>query len=398
MSDDTDKKTAKPPEAAPSNGKRRRALIVLTLLFIVVGVVYVLLYLFVFRWREYTDDAYVGGNQVNVTPQVSGTVVAILADDTQLVKAGQTLIKLDPADANVSLEQARTALALAVREVRQQFAQAHQYDAQLEQRKLEVQRARADYARRIPLLNDHAIPAEEVAHAKDTLNTAEAALRAAEGQAAAAQAPIAGTTIEQNPSVLQARAKFHEVWLAGQRNAIVAPATGYIAKRSVQVGQRVAPGGNPLLSIVPLEQLWVDANFKEPELRHIRIGQPAHVTTDIYGGSVEYHGHVVGLAAGTGSAFSLLPAQNASGNWIKVVQRVPVRIELDRNDLQQNPLRIGLSTYVKVDTHDRDGAMLAKTPNTAPVFTTTAYDTLDAQADAEADAIVHANLSDNAQH
>ncbi|MDR3385891.1 MAG: efflux RND transporter periplasmic adaptor subunit [Rudaea sp.] len=384
----------KDKDATPArNGKRRLGLILLTALFAVAAIAYVLLYFFVFTWRETTDDAYVSGNQVAVTPQVSGTVIAILADETQLVQVGQPLVRLDPADAEVTLEQARTALAQAVRQVRQQFAQAHQYEAQLDQRKLEVERARADFTRRAPLLAEHAIPAEEVAHAKDTLDTAEAALRTAQGQAAAAQAPVSGTTIEQNPGVLQARAKLHEAWLAAQRNAILAPVTGYIARRVVQVGQRVTPGLQ-LLVIVPMNQLWVDANFKEPELRNIRIGQAASVTTDVYGSDVDFHGRVLGLGAGTGSAFALLPAQNASGNWIKVVQRVPVRIELDKNDLARHPLRIGLSTYVKVDTHDRGGPILAQTPNTTPVFTTNAYDKLDAQADVEADAIVHANLGD----
>lgn len=394
MSNDSDKEASAKPENGKKNGKRRVALTVLTVVFVAVGIVYALLYFFVFRWRETTDDAYVGGNQVNITAQVNGTVVAILADETQLVKAGQAVVKLDPVDANVALEQARTALALAVRQTREQFAQVRLSSAQLDQRKLDLDRARADYARRLPLLADHAVPAEEVAHAKDTLATAEAAMRAAEGQVAAAQAPIAGVDIEKNPSVLQARAKFREAFLAVQRNSIPTPVSGYVAKRNVQVGQRVAPGGNPLLAIVPLDELWVDANFKESELRNIRIGQPAEVTTDIYGGSVEYHGRVVGLGAGTGSAFSLLPAQNASGNWIKVVQRVPVRIAIDKNDLAKYPLRVGLSTYVKVDTHERGGAVLAQTPNASPVFSTTAYENLDAQADAAADEIVRANLGD----
>lgn len=393
MPDTKDKDDAQARER--TSGKRRLGLIVLTVLFVTAAVIYSLLYFFVFTWRVTTDDAYVGGNQVAVTPQVSGTVIAILADETQLVQVGQPLIRLDPADTDVALEQARSMLALAVRQVRQQFAQAHQYDAQLDQRKLDVERARADFARRAPLLAEHAIPAEEVAHAKDTLDTAVAALRTAQGQAAAAQAPVSGTTVEQNPGVLQARAKLREAWLASQRNAILAPVTGYVARRVVQVGQRVTPG-TQLLVIVPMNQLWVDANFKEPELRNIRIGQPASVTTDIYGGDVDFHGRVVGLGAGTGSAFSLLPAQNASGNWIKVVQRVPVRIELDKNDLAKYPLRIGLSTYVKVDTHERGGAILAQTANTAPVFTTNAYDKLDTQADAEADSIVRANLGDGA--
>lgn len=401
MSSNPDKEAAKPAENANDdgkrNGKRRKALAVLTTLFLIAGIAYALMYFLVFRWRETTDDAYVSGNQVNITSQVNGTVVAILADETQLVQAGQPVVKLDPTDADIALEQSRTALAQAVRQTREQFAQARLSTAQLDQRKLELDRARADYNRRLPLLAEHAIPAEEVAHAKDALATAEASMRAAEGQVAAAQAPIAGVEIEKNPSVLAARSRFREAFLAAQRNSIPTPVSGYVAKRNVQVGQRVSPGGSPLLAIVPMEQLWIDANFKEAELRNIRIGQPAEITTDIYGGSVEFHGRVVGLGAGTGAAFSLLPAQNASGNWIKVVQRVPVRIAIDKNDLAKYPLRIGLSTYVKVDTHERGGAVLAQNPNTAAVFSTTAYDKLDAQADAAADAIVRDNLGDAAR-
>jgi membrane fusion protein (multidrug efflux system) len=383
-------------EKNAKNGKRRRvALLILTVIVVIGLIVYGCLHFFVFRWRETTDDAYVNGNQVNVTSQVPGTVIAIMADETQLVQAGQPLIRLDPTDAKVALEQARTALAIAVRQVRQQFAQARQFDASLEQRRLDLQRARDDYDRRAPLLAERAIPAEEVTHAKDVLATAQAALRAAEGQSAAAQAPISGTNVEENPAVLQARARFHDAFLAAQRNTIPAPVTGYVARRSVQVGQRIAPGGNPLIAIVPLDQLWIDANFKEVQLRNIRIGQSASIVSDVYGGSVEYKGRVIGLGAGTGSAFALLPAQNASGNWIKIVQRVPVRIGIDKNDLAAHPLRIGLSTDVKVDTHERNGAVLAQTPNTAPVLSTSVYDATDAQADAEADAIVKANLGDS---
>ena len=397
MADPNDKDAAKAADAGekPRNGKRRRALLIVTTIFVLGAIVYAALHFFLFRWRETTDDAYVNGNQVNVTSLVPGTVVAILADETQLVQAGQPLIRLDPADAKVALEEARSALAQAVRQVRTQFAQANASTAQLEQRRVDVARARADYTQRAPLLAEHAVPAEEVRHAKDVLTTAEAALRAAEAQTAAAQAPVSGTTVEQNPAVLQARARFHDAYLAAQRNTIPAPVTGYIARRSVQVGQRVAPGGNPLMAIVPLDQLWIDANFKEGQLRTIHIGQPVKIESDLYGGSVEYKGRVVGLGAGTGSAFSLLPAQNSSGNWIKVVQRVPVRIAIDKNELAAHPLRVGLSTDVSVDTHDRNGPVLARTPNTAPVLATSVYDALDAQAGAEADAIVQANLGDN---
>jgi membrane fusion protein (multidrug efflux system) len=358
---------------------------------VLAGIVYGLLWLFVFSVREKTDDAYVSGNLVTVTPQVAGTVVAIMADETQLVEAGNPVVRLDPADASVALDQARTALAEAVRQVRQSYEQALQSTAVIGEREADLQRARQDYERRLPLARVRAVPAEEVAHAKNALDSAQAALTAAQKQAQAAKAVVEGTSIEHHPSVERAKANFRQAWLNARRNELVAPVTGYVAKRSVQVGQRVVPG-TALMSIVPLADLWVDANFKERELRDIRIGQPATVEADIYGGHVEYHGRVVGLGAGTGSAFSLLPPQNASGNWIKVVQRVPVRISLDRNELTKNPLRVGLSTTVTVDTHDRSGPVLAQTAANTTPYSTDVYDESHGEVDRIADDIVRANL------
>jgi membrane fusion protein (multidrug efflux system) len=386
----TDTRTENVP-AAQGNGKRRAILITIALVFVAAGVGWYLLYLFVFSLREVTDDAYVAGNQVAVSAQQPGTVIAVLADDTQRVETGQVLVRLDPTDARVNLAKAQSALANAVRQVRQQTEMAGQYDAAIVARKLDLSRAEADLKRRQPLLADKAIAPEEVAHAREAVDTARAALDLATRQAAASHALVDGTEIGANASVLEAKAAFREAWIANERNAIVAPIGGYVAQRSVQVGARVQPG-QALLTIIPLHDLWVDANFKESQLQHIRIGQPAKVESDLYGGGVEYHGTVVGLGAGSGSAFALLPPQNASGNWIKVVQRVPVRIALDEKQLERSPLRIGLSTAVTVDTHDRSGKVLAAAPGTTPVAQTTVYERDLAKAEAEADAIVAANL------
>ena len=228
-------------------------------------------------------------------------------------------------------------------------------------------------------------------HAVEHVLTAQAALDLATRQAAASHALVDGTDIARNASVMQAKAAFREAWINDERNAIVAPIAGYVAQRSAQVGARVQ-AGQALLTVIPLHDLWVDANFKESQLAHIRIGQPASVESDLYGGSVEYAGKVVGLGAGTGSSFALLPPQNASGNWIKVVQRVAVRIALDARQLAEHPLRVGLSTSVKVDTHDRDGRVLAATPANVAVARTDVYARDFAKAEAEADAIVAANL------
>jgi membrane fusion protein (multidrug efflux system) len=381
-----------PSSNGNGNGKRRVILTVIALVFILAGVGWYLLHLFVFSLRETTDDAYVNGNQVTLSSQIEGTVIAVLADDTQRVDVGQVLVKLDPTDSQVNLAKAKSALANAVRQVRQQTASASQYDAAIAARKLDLARAEADLKRRQPLLADKAIAPEEVAHARETVDTAKAALESATRQAEASHALVDGTDVGENASVLQAKAAFREAWIHAERNAIVAPVSGYVAQRSVQVGSSVR-AGQPLLTIIPLHNLWVDANLKESQLAHVRIGQPVKIESDLYGGGVEYSGHVVGLGAGSGSAFALLPPQNASGNWIKVVQRVPVRVSLDDKELEQHPLRIGLSTAVKIDTHDRSGQMLATATATQPVAETNVYERDFAKAEAEAEAIVNANLA-----
>jgi membrane fusion protein, multidrug efflux system len=223
------------------------------------------------------------------------------------------------------------------------------------------------------------------------LAAAEAAVKAAREQLASNQAMTEGTSVEQHPSVLAAAAKVREAWLASQRAALPAPVDGYVAKRTVQLGQRVG-AGSPLMSIIPLKQVWVDANFKEVQLRKIRLGQPVKLTADLYGKKVEYHGTVAGLGAGTGSAFALLPAQNATGNWIKVVQRVPVRIVLDTGEIAANPLRVGLSMDAEVDVSRQDGKTLADAPRSAAFAQTQVFNVLDKRADDEVRRVIAANL------
>jgi len=373
------------------NGKRQRALLIIATIFITIALAWVLLWVFVLSQRETTDDAYVSGNQVSISTQIPGTVIAVFADDTQLVKAGQVLVKLDPTDAQVSLAKAKSALGQAVRQARQLVEVAGQNDATIASRQLELDRAQADLARREPLLAARAIAPEEVAHAREAVKNASAALDMVKRQSAAAHALVDGTSIAENPSVLQAKAAFRDTWISARRAAILAPVSGYVAQRSVQVGQHVQPG-QALMSVIPLHDLWIDANFKEVQLEHLRIGQSVEIDTDAYGSGVKFHGKVAGLGAGTGSAFALLPPQNASGNWIKVVQRVPVRITLDDGELQKHPLRIGLSTNVKVDTHDRSGAVLAAAPGTQAIASTEVYVQDLAVAEAEADAVISANM------
>ena len=311
------------------------------------------------RNTESTDDAYVNGNVVQITSQVPGTVVRIAADDTDFVKAGTTLVQLDTADAKVALEQAESQLAKTVRQVRNLYATSGQLAATVRQHDAELARAEDDLSRREKLAASGFISNEALQHERTTLRAADAAASAAKQQLAAHQALVDHTTIESHPDVRAASARVQEAYLAYARTALPAPVSGYVAKRSVQLGQRIA-AGTPLMAVIALDDVWVDANFKEGQLAHMRVGQPVKLTADLYGDKLEYHGKVVGFGAGTGGAFALLPAQNASGNWIKIVQRVPVRIALDRAELASHPLQVGLSMQVKVDTHDQAGERLPR--------------------------------------
>ena len=285
----------------------------------------------------------------------------------------------------------QSALGRTVRQVRQQKLSAEEYDSMIATRRLELTRATADLAKREPLLVDGAIAPEEVRHAGESVELARASLTQADRRATAAHALVDGTDVQHNPAVLEAKAAYRDAWIMAQRNGVVAPVTGYVAERSVQLGQHVQ-AGQALMTVVPLNALWVDANFKEVQLRHLRIGQPAEVRSDLYGSSFIYHGHVKGMSAGTGAAFALLPAQNASGNWIKVVQRVPVRIQIDDADLTRSPLRVGLSATVTADTSDQNGPVLAAEAADQAVGDTQVYTQDLEKANAEADAVVSRNL------
>ena len=384
---------------------RKKALSLVAAAVVLGGIGYGAYYALVASHFEHTDNAYVQANVVQITPQVGGTVVAIAADDTDKVKAGQVLVKLDQADARVALDQAQAQLAQTVREVRTLFANNGSLEAQIRLRQAdvtrtqtEVARAQDDVSRRAPLLASGAVGKEEFNHATAQLAAArsaqagaESALSAAREQLMSNQSLTDGTTVDQHPNVARAAARVRETYLALQRAALPAPVDGYVAKRSVQVGQRVQ-AGSPVMALVTLDQPWVDANFKESQLQRIRIGQPATLTADVYGQKVTYHGKVVGLGAGTGAAFSLLPAQNATGNWIKVVQRVPVRLSLDEAEVKAHPLRVGLSMEVEVDVAQQDGPVLAQNPREHAVAQTAVFDALQKDADALVRRIIDANL------
>jgi membrane fusion protein (multidrug efflux system) len=330
-------------------------------------------YFFASNYQE-TDDAYVAGDLVNVMSQVSGTVISIGADETDLVRAGQELVRLDNSDAEIALRDAEARLARVVRQTRTVFANRDQLEAIVSQRRADLNKAQSDLDRRKDLTKSGAVSEEELAHVRDTQRAARDALVAAEKNLAASLALTGQTGVPDNPDVQAAATDVERAYLAFRRTSIRAPVSGYVAKRNVQLGERVSTGGQPLLSIVPLERLRVDANFKEVQLSRMRIGQPVRIVADLYGGHVEYHGRVQGLGMGTGAAFALLPAQNATGNWIKVVQRVAVRISLDPQEVAAHPLRVGLSTRARVDVRDPSGEILAQSTRQQPVLATNAYD------------------------
>jgi membrane fusion protein (multidrug efflux system) len=392
---------AKQPVAQQADGAqpgkkntRKHLLALLGLTTALAAAGYGVYYYKVARFHEETDDAYVNGNLVQLTPQVTGTVVSVNADDTQIVKAGEPVVVLDAADARIALGNAEAALGQTVRQISALYVNNNVLAATVQQRQADLARARDDLRRRTEVTESGAVAAEDVAHARDAVKTAEAALETARQQLASNHALTDQATVADHPSVLAAGAKVRDAYLTNARNTLPAPVTGYVARRSVQVGQRVAPG-NPLMAIVPLDGVWVDANFKEVQLKHIRMGQPVELHADLYGGSVTYHGKVVGFSAGTGSAFSALPAQNATGNWIKVVQRLPVRIQLDPAELQAHPLQIGLSMQVDVLTRNEDGSRLAG-GNAAPYRTTYSTDVFrhyGEEADREIAVIIARNLN-----
>ena len=381
-----------PGDAAATQAKRKRWLAIVAVAFAASGIAYGAYWALVLRHFQSTDDAYVSGNVVQITPQVSGTVVAIGADDTQFVKAGQLLVQLDQADAKIALDQAEAQLAKTVREVRNLFATSASLHATVEMRQSDLARANEDLARRERLAASGAISREEQQHARDAVNSAKSALQAAQQDLAANHARVDRTTIEDHPDVRNAAAHWRDAYLAYVRTALPAPVAGFVAKRAVQLGQRVSPGV-ALMAIVPLDQVWVDANFKEPQLASMRLGQPVKLSADIYGGKVRYHGKVAGFGAGTGSAFAILPAQNATGNWIKIVQRVPVRIALDPQELAAHPLQIGLSMQVEVDTHDGSGERLPQLSQGVPAYSTDVFELQDRIAEQRVKEIIAANES-----
>ncbi|QQO00938.1 HlyD family secretion protein [Pseudomonas sp. SW-3] len=381
------------PDNAPdtSNPRKRKVmLVVLAIVVILAGVAVWGYHEFYGRWNESTDDAYVNGNVVEITPLVTGTVVSIGADDGDLVHEGQVLINFDPNDAQVGLQSAQANLARTVRQVRGLYSNVDGMKAQVNAQQAEVQKAQDNFNRRKNLAAGGAISQEELSHARDDLTSAQNALANARQQLKTTSALVDDTVVSSHPDVMAAAAQLRQAYLNNSRSTLIAPVTGYVAKRSVQLGQRVQPG-TALMAVIPLDQLWIDANFKETQLRDMRIGQPVDIEADLYGSDVKFSGTIDSLGAGTGSAFALLPAQNATGNWIKIVQRVPVRVHINAEELAKHPLRVGLSTQVDVNLRDQSGPVLAQQPPQKASFSTNVYDRQLAEADAMITQLIHDN-------
>jgi membrane fusion protein (multidrug efflux system) len=391
MSDSQNTPGTRETQPAAPPAANRRPLVMLGAVVLVAAVVWTVYYVAFMRGHVTTDDAYVNGNLVRLTPQVAGTVIAIDTDETQFVRRGQTLVQLDPRDTQVALAQAKANLAQTVRDVAQLFTEEARDAAAVETQQVQLAQANEDVERDRPLMAVHGVSQETLQHEQNSVRSATAGLRQAQATRASARAAIAGTTPESHPRVQQAEAALRTAWLAAARTRVVAPVSGYVVRRAVQLGQQVTPA-TEMLAIVPVESMWIDANFKENQLSGLRIGQPVSVEADIYGSRVRYHGRVLGLTPGTGSALAVLPAQNASGNWIKIVQRLPVRIGLDPRELESHPLFLGLSTDVDVDVRNPTGAALSRQPAWPVALNTDVYADQDAGADVAINEILAANL------
>lgn len=378
------------PERAP--GKRKRNFAILLVILVLIAAGCLAWYFLYARYYETTDDAYVNANLVTLTPQIAGTVTQVAVDEGDYVTKGQPLVLLDPSDTQIALQQAEANLASTVRQVRGLYSTADNYRAQVAAKKVALQTAQNDFARRQKIFASGAIAAEDMSHYRDAVATAQSDLAAAQQALSTNLAMVDDTVIDSHPEIKSAVATLRQRYLDNARSTIVAPVSGFVAKRAVQLGMRV-DSGTTLMSIVPLDQVWVDANFKESQMNTMRLGQKVVLTADLYGDKVEYQGTIESLGIGTGSAFSLLPAQNASGNWIKIVQRLPVRITLDPHDMEKHPLRVGLSMFAKVDIRDTEGHLLPQKTVDAPRFTTDVYqNALD-----KADQMVAKILHDNSQ-
>ena len=365
----SDQQTDTPTSLNNKSQQRKKGLSIFILLLLLIAIGSAAYWFFFIKGFEETEDAYVSGNQVMVSAQVAGNISKINVDNMDPVQAGDVLLELDDTNAKLSFEQAKSNLANAVRQISQLNYTVKQLKSAVRANEITLAQAQGNLNRRVQLVKDGAIDKESFQHAKEAVELAKANLTTSQNQLEANQALLLDGPLSEQPQIQSAVSNLKQAWLNLERTKIRSPIKGYVARRNAQVGQAVSVGG-ALMAVVTTDQMWLDANFKETQLTHMRIGQPVEIHFDLYGKDKTFNGKVVGIEMGTGSAFSLLPTQNATGNWIKVVQRVPVRIQLDPQQLAENPLRIGLSATVKVNVTDSQGETLR---NQAP--STTLYST-----------------------
>ena len=357
-----------------SNNKsqqRKKGLSIFILLLLLIAIGSAAYWFFFIKGFEETEDAYVSGNQVMVSAQVAGNISKINVDNMDPVQAGDVLLELDDTNTKLSFEQAKSNLANAVRQISQLNYTVKQLKSAVRANEITLAQVQGNLNRRVQLVKDGAIDKESFQHAKEAVELAKANLTTSQNQLEANQALLLDGPLSEQPQIQSAVSNLKQAWLNLERTKIRSPIKGYVARRNAQVGQAVSVGG-ALMAVVTTDQMWLDANFKETQLTHMRIGQSAEIHFDLYGKDKTFNGKVVGIEMGTGSAFSLLPTQNATGNWIKVVQRVPVRIQLDPQQLAENPLRIGLSATVKVNVTDSQGETLRNQARTTTLYSTNA--------------------------
>ncbi len=354
------------------NSRQKLIWWIATAVFVFCGAAWGAYWLIWGQYSESTNDAYVNGNMIMVTPQEEGIVTTILVDNTQLVEAGQVILEIDPHDYEIAYQKTEADLAATVRLVAQMFIKVEELQAKKMAAEAELLRARLDYDHRQALVSDQSVSLEDFEHSQTTLMAAEATVVEVEKELEGVLAEVENTTVADHPQVEQAKAALRRAFLALHRCKVRAPTKGIITQRKAQVGQWVR-AFDPLMALVPIDQIWVDANFREVGLKNLRIGQPVELISDMYGSEVKFHGEVVGLNPGTGSVFSILPPQNATGNWIKIVQRVPVKIQMNSLELNLHPLVLGLSMTVYVDTHQRQGLRLPQTTSEIPLYFSDVY-------------------------
>jgi len=373
-----------------SHKKSMRTIWIITFIFALLGIAGFLYWLFVWRFEESTSDAYVHGNQVVVTSQIPGYITSITVNDTEFVEEGRVLIELDRIDRKMAFDIAKSSLADTVRQVTQLFENVGALKGELESSKANFSMKAQNYKHRKALVESGGVSKEEFQHAEAFFVEAFANMLTVQHNLRGAEALVANTTIETHPLVEKAMDDVREAFVNLSRCTIRSPVSGIVAMKKAQVGESIALE-TPLMMIVPLEQIWVDANFKEVQLKKVRLGQPVSLKSDIYGGDMIYQGEVIGIAAATGSVMSVLPPQNATGNWIKIVQRLPVRVRLKPEQLKDYPLRLGLSMDVTVDIHNTSGKMIPETRGPGAQYSTGVFE----QQEEGAEVVIQKILKEN---